>query len=178
MVCSNCDRLKIYIGDRVVADVEPDRKTFPHLPYPPFVANIRPGINGPWGDLKLEGYLAGKLVITKMMSGRGADRQLHVEPDDLELIGDGIDATRVVLRVTDEYGAVRPLANAAIKLSLEGPGEIVGENPFSLFGGVGAVWVKTKEAAGVIRLTATHPTLGSKTIQFRVQAAARLSVEV
>jgi len=178
MVCSNCDRLKIYIGDRLVGDFEPDRKTFPHLPYPPFVANIRQGINGPWGDLKLEGYLAGKLVITKMMSGRGADRQLHVEPDDVELIGDGIDATRVVLRVTDEYGAGRPLANAAIKLSLEGPGEIVGENPFSLFGGVGAVWVKTKEAAGVIRLTATHPTLGSKTIQFRVQAAARSSVEV
>ncbi|HEU4767950.1 MAG TPA: glycoside hydrolase family 2 TIM barrel-domain containing protein [Pyrinomonadaceae bacterium] len=171
MVSSNCERLKLYIGDRVVADVEPDRKTFPHLPYPPFVVNIRQGINGPWGDLKLEGYIGGKLVITKMMSGRGADRQLLVEADDLELSGDGIDATRVVMRVTDEYGAVRPLANAAIKLSLEGPGEIVGENPFSLFGGVGAVWVKTKEAAGVIRLTATHPTLGSKTIQFRVQEA-------
>ena len=170
MVCSNCDHLKIYIGDRLVADVDPDRKTFPHLPYPPFVANIRQGINGPWGDLKLEGYLGGKLVITKMMSGRGADRQLHVAPDDLELVGDGLDATRVVMRVTDEYGAVRPLANAAIVLSIEGPGEIVGDNPFALFGGVGAVWIKTKEAAGVIRLNAKHPTLGSKTIQIRVQA--------
>jgi beta-galactosidase len=170
MVCSNCDHLKIYIGNRLVADVDPDRKTFPHLPYPPFVANIRQGINGPWGDLKLEGYIGGKLVITKMMSGRGADRQLLVEPDELELAGDGIDATRVVMRVTDEYGAVRPLANAAIVLSIDGPGEIVGDNPFSLFGGVGAVWIKSKEAPGVIRLTAKHPTLGSKTIQIRVTA--------
>ena len=173
LICSNCDHLKIYIGNRLVADADPDRKTFAHLRYPPFVVNIRSGINGPWGDLKIEGYLAGKLVITKMMSGRGADRQLLVEPDDLELIGDGIDATRVVLRVTDEYGAVRPLANAAISLSLEGPGEIVGENPFSLFGGVGAVWIKTKEVPGLIRLTATHPRLGSKTIQLRVQAHAK-----
>ncbi|HET8783952.1 MAG TPA: glycoside hydrolase family 2 TIM barrel-domain containing protein, partial [Pyrinomonadaceae bacterium] len=172
MVCSNCDHLKIYIGNRLVADVDPDRKTFPHLRYPPFVANIRQGINGPWGDLKLEGYLGGKLVITKMMSGRGADRQLLVEPDDLELVGDGIDATRVVMRVTDEYGAVRPLANAAIVLSIDGPGEIVGDNPFSLFGGVGAVWIKSKEAAGLVRLTAKHPTLGSKTIQLRVKAHA------
>ena len=172
IVCSNCDHLKIYIGNRLVADVDPDRKTFPHLPYPPFVANIRQGINGPWGDLKLEGYIGGKLVITKMMSGRGADRQLHVEPDDVELVGDGIDATRVVMRVTDEYGAVRPLANAAIVLTIDGPGEIVGDNPFSLFGGVGAVWIKTKEAAGIIRLTAKHPTLGSKTIQVRVKAHA------
>lgn len=178
MVCSNCDHLKIYIGDRLVADVDPDRKTFPHLAYPPFVANIRQGINGPWGDLKIEGYIGGKLVVTKRMSGRGADRQLLVEPDDLELTGDGIDATRIVLRVTDEYGAVRPLANAAIMLSLEGPGEIVGENPFSLFGGVGAVWIKTKEAPGTIRLTATHPRLGPKTIQLRVKAAPRSSVEV
>ena len=67
-----------------------------------------------------------------MLSGRGADRQLLVEPDDRELMGDGIDATRVVMKVTDEYGAVRPLANAAIVLSVTGPGEIVGENPFSL----------------------------------------------
>ena len=170
MVCSNCDHLKIYIGNRLVADVDPDRKTFPHLQHPPFVANIRSGINGPWGDLKIEGYLDGKLVITKMMSGRGADRQLLVEPDDLELIGDGIDATRVVLRVTDEYGAVRPLANAAIALSITGPGEIIGENPFSLFGGAGAVWIKTKEAAGVIRLTATHPTLGSKTVHIKAES--------
>jgi len=178
MVCSNCEQLKIYIGDRLVAEVEPDRKTFPNLAYPPFVTNLRPRLNVPWGDLKIEGYLGGKLVITKQMSGRGADRQLLVEPDDLELVGDGIDATRVVMRVTDEYGSVRPLANAAIALSVEGPGEIVGENPFSLFGGVGAVWIKTKEAAGTIRLTARHPRLGSKTIELRVKAAPKALFDI
>jgi beta-galactosidase len=171
MVCSNCDHLKIYIGDRLVADVDPDRENFPHLAHPPFVTNIRQGIGGGgWGDLKLEGYIAGKLVITKMMTGSGADRELRVEPDDLELIGDGIDATRVVLRVTDQYGAVRPLANAAIVLSIVGPGEIIGENPFSLFGGGGAVWIRTKESPGVIRLSAKHPTLGAKTVEIKVRA--------
>jgi beta-galactosidase len=84
------------------------------------------------------------------------------------LIGDGIDMTRIVLKVTDEYGAVRPFANAAISLSLQGPAEIIGENPFALFGGVGAIWIKTKESPGVARLTATHPILGSKTIQITV----------
>jgi beta-galactosidase len=101
---------------------------------------------------------------------------LRVDPDDVELIGDGIDATRVVLRVTDQYGAVRPLANAAILLSIVGPGEIIGENPFSLFGGGGAVWVRTKESAGLIRLSAKHPTLGTKTVEIRVTPAQRQSV--
>ena len=175
MVSSNCERVKIYIGDRQVADMEPDRKTFPSLKYPPFITNVRDAIGKGWGDLRLEGYIDGHKVITKMMSGRGADRQLHVEPDDTELMGDGIDATRVVLKVTDEYGAVRPLANAAIALTISGPGEIIGENPFSLFGGVGAVWIKTKEAAGLIRLTAKHPVLGSKVVEI-VAKRARLPV--
>jgi len=72
--------------------------------------------------------------------------------------------------VTDEYGASRPFANAAIALSIQGPAEIVGENPFALFGGVGAVWIKTKQSPGVARLTATHPVLGSKTVEFTVKA--------
>ncbi len=172
MVSSNCDHLKIYIGDRLVADVDPDKQTFPHLKYAPFVTNIRDAIGKGWGDLKLEGYIDGKKVITKMLSGSGADRQLLLSADDLELVGDGIDATRVVMKVTDEYGAVRPLANAAIVLSITGPGEIIGENPFSLFGGAGAVWIKTKQASGVIRLVAKHPTLGSKAVEIRVKPAA------
>ena len=57
------------------------------------------------------------------------------------------DATRVVLAVTDAFGNFRPFATGAIQLSIVGPGEIVGENPFSLSGGAGAVWVKAKEAA-------------------------------
>jgi beta-galactosidase len=170
MVSSNCEHLKIYIGDRLVAEVDPDKENFGNLAHPPFVTNIRQGVGRGWGDLKIEGYIGGKKVIERKMSGRGVDQQLLVEPDDRELNGDGIDATRVVLKVTDEFGAVRPFANAAIVLSLQGPAEIVGENPFALFGGVGAVWIKTKQSPGVAKLTATHPILGSKTVEFTVKA--------
>ena len=31
-----------------------------------------------------------------------------------------------------------------------------------------AVWIRTKEATGVIRLSAKHPTLGAKTVEIRV----------
>lgn len=171
MICSNCEHLKVYIGDRLVADADPDRQTFPNLTYPPFVANIRQGVGRGWGDLKIEGYIDGKKVITKMMSGRGVDQQFLVEPDDHELNGNGIDATRVVLKVTDEFGAVRPFANAAIAFTITGPGEIIGENPFGLFGGVGAIWIKTKESPGVVRLTARHESLGTKTATISVKAA-------
>lgn len=169
LVCSNCEKLKFYIGERLVAEVEPDRKTYPHLKYAPFAMNLHDGIGKGWSDLRIEGYIGDQKVIERKMSGRGADRQLLVEPDDRELIGDGIDMTRVVMKVTDEFGAVRPFANAAITLEVQGPGEIVGENPFALFGGVGAIWIKSKAGAGTIRLTAKHQTLGVKTVTFEVK---------
>jgi beta-galactosidase len=75
--------------------------------------------------------------------------------------------------VTDRFGNLRPFASGAIQLSLTGPGEIVGENPFALSGGAGAVWVKAKEAPGVIRLRARHQYLGTQTFEIRVRSAGR-----
>ena len=85
---------------------------------------------------------------------------------------DGADTTRVVLAVTDEFGAIRPFANDAIKLEIEGPGVILGDNPFALIGGTGAVWIRAKEQAGSVRLRAHHPVLGVKEIQIEVTAGA------
>jgi len=93
-------------------------------------------------------------------------------PDDKGLIADGADTTRVVLRVTDEFDAIRPFANDAVKFELEGPAELIGDNPFALIGGTGAVWIRAKEQAGTVRLTATHPVLGKQQVEFEVAAAA------
>jgi beta-galactosidase len=177
MVCSNCEHVKLYIDDRLVAELDPDRDQYGHLVHPPFVANIRRAFDrGPWGDLRIEGYIAGQRVATKTLSGNGVDREFHVDADDGVLAGDGIDATRVVLRVTDEFGAARPFSTAAIALTIDGPGDIIGENPFALAGGLGAVWIRTKEAAGAIRLTARHPVLGAKIVTIQVTPAPAVAV--
>jgi len=170
-VCSNCDHLKVFLDGKLKAEVEPDRKTYSHLKYPPFLVNLTDLPLSPWGDLRIDGYLKGKKVISKTLSGTGTDAALAVEPDDLELVGDGIDATRVVLKVVDDFGNIRQFATGAIALTIEGPGEIIGENPFALPGGAGAVWVKTKEASGTIRLTAKHPYLPARSIEIRVTPA-------
>ncbi len=168
-ICSNCDHLKVYYNGRLLLEADPGRKTYPNLRHPPFIVNLTTLSFGNWGDLKIEGYLKDKLVATRMLSGSGTDDVLVVKPDDAELDGDGRDATRVVLAVTDQFGNLRPLASGAIQLSLTGPGQIVGENPFSLSGGAGAVWVKAKEIAGTIRLEARHQYLGRKAVEIRVR---------
>jgi beta-galactosidase len=171
LVCSNCDHLKFYIGDQLVTEVDPDRVQFPHLVHAPFTADLgRLAQN--WGDLRIEGYLNGKLAIVKALSGKGIDQKFLLLPDDTKLNADGADTTRVVLRVTDEFGAVRPFANDAIRFELQGPAEIIGDNPFALIGGTGAIWIRAKEQAGNVRLTATHPLLGTQQVQIELVAAA------
>ncbi len=169
VVCSNCDHLKFYVGGKLVAEVDPDRKSFAHLRYAPFFADFSK-IDFKWGDLRIDGFIEGKQVISKSMSGRGADRKFALLPDDTQLHADGADTTRVVLRVTDEFDAIRPFANDAIKLELDGPAEIIGDNPFALVGGTGAIWIRAQEQPGTVTLTATHPQLGKQELQFELKA--------
>ena len=171
LVCSNCEHLKFYIAGRLVAEADPDKAQFPHLRYAPFTADLQKAVAN-WGDLRIEGYLGGKQVIAKTLSGKGIDQRFALLPDEAQLNADGADATRVVLRVTDEFGAIRPFANDAVPLQLEGPAVLIGDNPFALVGGTGAVWIRAKEQPGTVRLTANHPVLGTQQIQIALTAVA------
>ncbi len=169
VVCSNCEHLKFYIDDKLVGEVDPDRQQFAHLRYAPFVLDMKELFHK-WGDLRIEGYIGGKQVIEKRMSGTGVDTKFLLLPDDTELIADGADSTRVVLRVTDEFGAVRPFANDAIQFEIEGPAQIIGDNPFSLIGGTGAVWIRAQETPGKVRLKGIHPRLGAQQVEIDIAA--------
>jgi beta-galactosidase len=186
--CSNCDHLKIYArADSLesnpwilISELDPDRTEFNHLKYAPFILDLRKldlsKLRVEWGDLRIDGYIEGKQVISKTLSGRGVDSKLMLLPDDQELIADGADTTRVVVRVTDEFGAVRPYANDPITFTLEGPATLIGDNPFSLIGGTCAVWIRARESSGLVKLTAKHARLGSQTVSFSLITAAEESV--
>jgi len=181
--CTNCDHLKVYMRSQLeeksdwelVAEVDPDREEFAHLKYPPHILDMSKlhddKIRFGWGDLRVDGYLGDKMVISKSMSGIGVDRKIVVAADDRELVADGADTTRVVVRVSDEFGAPRPFANDPISFTLEGPARLIGDNPFSLVGGVCAVWVRAELTPGTVRLTAKHPRLGSQTVTINLASA-------
>ncbi len=182
VVCSNCDHLKFFTRPGSVegaewiplAELDPERGEFNHLTYAPFVLDLTK-LKFAWGDLRIDGYIKGEKKISKSLSGRGVDRKFVMVADDTSLVADGADTTRVVLRVTDEFGALRTYANDPIAFTLEGPGVLIGDNPFSVIGGTGAVWMRAKEEAGVVRLTAKHPRLGSQVVEVRVTKAAEIA---
>jgi beta-galactosidase len=177
LICSNVDTIRMTMtnsnGERILAEGGPDREQFPHLQYPPFTFNVAKGADfgNRWGELRIDGMIDGKIVITKKQSGSGADHALLVLPDETTLTADGADTVRVVLRAVDEFGALRHFASDAITFSIEGPAKIIGDNPFGLIGGTGAIWIRTTETPGPITLTARHPWLGTVTAKLSSTAA-------
>jgi beta-galactosidase len=165
MICSNCDRLEVFLGDQRVAVAYPDRERFPHLPYAPSFVDLTLG-NGESRDLRIDGYLGEELVVTRRYSGDRTGDSLALIPDDIELVADGVDATRVALMVVDRFGEARGSSRARVTLEISGPGTLIGDNPFDLedSGAVGAVWIRSvADEPGTIVLRAVTPELGNQT---------------
>jgi beta-galactosidase len=171
VVCSNCEHLKFFVGDKLVAVANPNRVEFGNLRYPPFFTDLSQVEDWP-ADLRIEGYIGNTKVIAKSYSGKAIDQRFELRADDDSLIADEADTTRVVFRVTDEYGRVLPYATAVIIVELEEPAELIGDNPFALIGGVGAVWVRARGQLGTVILRAKHSTLGTQELKIQVGTGA------
>jgi len=102
--------------------------------------------------------------------------EVRCAPDDPTLNADGAYTTHVVLRVSDEFDAIRTYANDPIVFTISGPAEIIGDHPFALVGGTGAIWIRAQEMPGTVRLTAKRPRLGEQTIEFTLMAVPKEAV--
>ncbi|HEX3934376.1 MAG TPA: glycoside hydrolase family 2 TIM barrel-domain containing protein, partial [Puia sp.] len=166
-IFSNCDRLELFINGTHHSTLNPDRQSYPNLKCPPFFADLEmSGRDFP--ELRIDGYVGDEMMLRRGFSSNPAWDQFLLIADDIELTGNGPDGTRVVFRVADKYGAPRPFAGGMVHFEIEGPGIIVGDNPFDLkeSGGAAAIWVRTKpRSSGSIRVQATHSSMGSKTIR-------------
>ncbi len=170
-VFSNCERLELFIDGKKYKTLHPDSDNYLHLKYPPFFVDLEiDGTNNP--ELRIDGYIGDKMVLSKLFSSDSALDKFLVKTDDKELVGDGSDATRLEFKVTDKYGSPRLYAGGKVSFEIKGPGEIVGDNPFDLeeSGGAAAVWIKTKpNSSGEITVEATHISLGSKSVIIKVK---------
>ena len=174
-IFSNCDRLAIFIDGKQTATLQPDRAAFPHLKYPPFFCDLTVDLTTP--ELRIDGYAGNRLALSRSFSPDRTKDQFFLAADDEELLGDGSDATRLVFKTVDRFGALRPFAGGEVAFEVAGPGAIVGDNPFQLTdsGGVGAVWIKTfPKSSGRMVVTAAHSLLGSKSVTIKIQPAAHL----
>jgi beta-galactosidase len=166
MIWSNCERLKVYVGDTHRHTLLPQRALFPHIAYPPFVADLTvPRHTMP--ELRIDGYVGGRLAARRRFSADPRLDRLSFVADDAALNADGQDMTRLVVRAVDRYGAQRPYVTGSVSFAIDGPGVLVGDDPFDVeaAGGAGAVWVRTMRGlTGRVTVSATHPVLGTEVV--------------
>ncbi|HLH57685.1 MAG TPA: glycoside hydrolase family 2 TIM barrel-domain containing protein, partial [Streptosporangiaceae bacterium] len=107
MICSNCDSLQVFVGGAYRTTVTPDVARFGHLAFPPSFADLATDPSS-LPDLRIDGFLGGRRIISRSFSADHALDQLAVAADDPEIDAGGSDATRVTFAVVDRYGAARP----------------------------------------------------------------------
>jgi beta-galactosidase len=170
MIATNCDRLEIYVGGRHVATGTPDTRELGHLAYPPVFADLTVDGSGR-PELRIDGYLGGRLVASVRMSADTARDRLALTADHGSIRADGTDTTRLTFRALDAYGNQRPRVTGDVSLSLTGPAMLIGDNPFPFgtYGGVGGAFVRSAPGqAGLVSVMARHPFLGQATVRVRV----------
>jgi beta-galactosidase len=162
VVFSNCDEIAVFVGDYGHGRYTPDRANFPNLPHPPFQIHGL-AIHATWGveqpDLRLVGYIGGQAVVEQRISARGLPHALVLKADFTELRADGSDMTRLVFKIVDEYGNRLPYTNQVVSFEIDGPADLIGENPFALMGGQAALYVRARHELGTVTVRATTPRL-------------------
>jgi beta-galactosidase len=170
-IFSNCERLELSMDGKPYASLRPDYAGFPNLRFPPFFADLKLDGAAP-KELRIDGYLGDKHVMSRLFSSEPMSDRLWLQADDTELIADGSDITRLAFAVVDKFGAPRAYAEGKVTLQTEGPGILVGDNPFDLSpsGGIGAVYIRTMEGkTGQLRATATHEQLPAASVDLHVR---------
>jgi beta-galactosidase len=161
-IFSNCDEIEVYVGDDRYGRYTPDKEEFPNLPHPPFkVTGMGLGsmAGAHYQDLRVVGYVNGAAAIEQCISADGVPSALTLQADDEELNADGSDMTRLVFKIVDKYSNRMPYATSVVSFEIEGPAQLIGENPFPLVGGQAAVYVRARETPGTVKVRATTPRL-------------------
>jgi beta-galactosidase len=171
VVFSNCDsvRLTAYEGK---SWTKPVLKAKNHIPNAPVVfenvydfweARELAYKQKNWQKVNLlaEGIINGKVVCSekKMPSRRSTKIRLTVDSKGQNLVADGSDFVVVVAEITDDSGNVRRLAKDNITFTVEGEGEIIGDqrigaNPRAVEWGSAPVLIRATTNPGKIKVKA------------------------
>lgn len=171
-IFSNCDTVRVHAGDEDIGLFEPARDEFPYLPQPPFkVTGLQMRWGDAFGDLRIIGYLDGEPVAEQRIACDGQAHALELHADDDTLHADSADMTRLTFRLVDVYGNRLPYLAQVVTFSIEGPGVLIGPNPFPLIGGQAAVFLKATHTPGTVTVRAQVPGLAVAEVQVTLSLA-------
>lgn len=128
---------------------------------------------GDWGgrstQYRFEAIKDGKIVKTVIKAPMNKI-SLDIDCSSTTLLDDQTyDVSAIRIKAVDEYGNTLPYCGEAIKVSAEGPLEIIGPDTVTLRGGMGGLYVRTTGEKGRATLTFTMPQIDEITINFEIK---------
>jgi beta-galactosidase len=158
-VFSNCDEVALFVNDKLIGTQRPDDDQFStNLAHPPFTFHLdrfEPG------SLRAVGRIAGKDAASHVRLTPTAAARLGVE---INLAGrrleSGVnDLVFVHAVVQDADGTARSDDSRKVTFAIEGPAELIGDNPATAEGGIASILLRANSNSGKIRVTASAPGL-------------------
>jgi beta-galactosidase len=184
-VFSNCEQVRLYQNDKVIATQEPD--TGYRIPHPPFTfkvgdfsstrtmlfANGVAPAGTEIGALKAEGLIDGKVVATHQIYSPGEPKRIQMKLDTCgrDPVADGADWVRVYAHICDARGTTYPYADDLVTFSVHGQGSLIGgeriaANPVRAEAGIATGLVRTTRVAGGVTVHASAPGLMDAMLEF------------
>jgi beta-galactosidase len=169
---SNCEEVELFLNGKsqgVKKKSDDELHFFWRLTYHP-------------GELKAEGRMRGRTVMTQVTRTAGKPSAIILEPDRNRIAADGEDLSFVTVKIVDEKGTIVPGANNLVHFEISGEGTIAGVDnglqtslePFkadsrSAFNGLCMAVVKAGVLPGKTTIRASSE--GLKTAQAQIECS-------
>lgn len=158
MVLSNCQQVGLSIwreeGWHRVETRQPD--STPAIPHPPFTFQLA-GHDSTM--LLAEGLIDGRTVAHHQVRQPGAPFKVQLAANTRQLQPNGADISLLTVSVVDGHGTVVPSADHVVGCSVEGHGQLIGENPLTVQSGQFPILFQAGRQPGVSRIVATSDGL-------------------
>lgn len=160
-VYSNCEQVRLYLNDSMVAVRSPDSGAdCDNLVHPPFTFT---GLTYEPGELKAEGLIDGEVASTHIVRTPGSAQSLSVKPDIAQVPANGSETVFVYASILDAEGTLVPAPYGAHEVNFEvsGPAELASPATINSEAGIATALIRVSDQPGTITVTATSSGLNS-----------------
>ncbi|MDZ7680509.1 MAG: glycoside hydrolase family 2 TIM barrel-domain containing protein [Fodinibius sp.] len=160
-VYSNVEEVELLLNGESLGRSTPDSgRTSSELRHPPFTFQIDSFVPG---TLRAVGYIDGQQVAEtqRITPGEASNLSLEIDESGKPLAAGQKDVVFVYASVVDENGTVVPSDSSEVTFSVEGDGELIGQNPIKAEAGIATILLRAGDIGGDISVTADSEGLGT-----------------
>jgi len=158
-IFSNCEKITLKINGKEIATQVPDSDQYSsNLKHPPFTFHVEKYEEG---TLTAIGYINDKKTVEHTIKTplKPERIQLHDNCSEIKPLPGKKDLFFVYASVVDKNGTLVPSAEYPVSFIIEGPAEILGNNPVTSEAGISSLLVQSSGERGIIQISAKNKDL-------------------